>query len=58
MESVCTNLRPKDSTYGQGVYNLGTEQLSNGKAKSIMKWYVSEGDYNPKDENLPGWTFA
>lgn len=36
---------------------LGTEQLRDGKVKSVMKWYGSEGDCAPKDKNLQGKSF-
>lgn len=29
---------------------LGTEQLRDGKVKSVMKWYGAEGDCAPKDK--------
>lgn len=37
---------------------LSVEELSDGKVKSIIKWYESEDDCAPKDKSPQGWTFA
>lgn len=37
---------------------LSVEELSDGKVKSIIKWYESEDDCGPKDKSPQGWTFV
>lgn len=55
---MCASLQLKDYTQGQELMNLGTEPLSDGKVKSLMKCCGSEGDCAPKDKNLQGKSFA
>lgn len=37
---------------------LSVEELSDGKVKSIIKWYESEDDCVFKDKSFQGWIFV
>lgn len=47
----------RSTTQEQELMDLGTEQLRDGKVKSVMKWYGNEGDCAPKDKNLQDKSF-